>query len=216
MYFTCSYLLLPKGVVCDMYGLVRLRFNLYPLTMDLRDRSDVLEKTGRREGGNVGRWSAEMCSLCFCGIISRSLSVYFHNSCRLSGLSLLRGNAMQTFACDNLEEIEKWYLRADYRISCDADRHKAFQIYAGVMILVRRLDSCWYQALHERKPTPLYQEPAVRVYQHLCVVCVFVVVFLVYIPLPNLFCLPPASPLLTQQSHPVCFSVYVASTFWFT
>lgn len=40
----------------------------------------------------------------------------------------------QTFACETLDEIE--YLRADYRIRCTDAKHKAFQVYAGVMIIV--------------------------------------------------------------------------------
>ncbi|CAM9092872.1 unnamed protein product [Scytosiphon promiscuus] len=42
----------------------------------------------------------------------------------------------QAFTCDHLEDVDKRYLRADYAIDCDSDRHKAFQVYAGVMILV--------------------------------------------------------------------------------
>ncbi|CAM9300041.1 unnamed protein product, partial [Sphacelaria rigidula] len=42
----------------------------------------------------------------------------------------------QTFACDDLEEVDRSYLRADYRISCNSRRHKAYEIYAGFMILV--------------------------------------------------------------------------------
>lgn len=43
----------------------------------------------------------------------------------------------QTFSCDELEDVGKSYLRADYGIDCDSDRHKAFKLYAGFMILVR-------------------------------------------------------------------------------
>lgn len=41
----------------------------------------------------------------------------------------------RTFACDELDDGTV-YLRADYRIRCDSPRHKAFQMYAGFMIVV--------------------------------------------------------------------------------
>lgn len=44
----------------------------------------------------------------------------------------------QTFMCDSLEDLEKRFLRADYRIDCDSREHRAYQIYAAFMILVRR------------------------------------------------------------------------------
>lgn len=44
----------------------------------------------------------------------------------------------QTFTCDELEDVDKRYLRADYAIECDSDKHKVYQIYAGAMILVSR------------------------------------------------------------------------------
>jgi len=41
----------------------------------------------------------------------------------------------QTWACDTLDDgIE--YLRADYRIHCTDATHKAFEVYAGLMVLV--------------------------------------------------------------------------------
>ncbi|CAN0502464.1 unnamed protein product, partial [Scytosiphon promiscuus] len=41
----------------------------------------------------------------------------------------------QTFACETLEDgIE--YLRADYRIHCTDAKHKAFEVYAGIMVFV--------------------------------------------------------------------------------
>lgn len=39
------------------------------------------------------------------------------------------------FACERLDD-GFIYLRADYTIECDSPTHKAFQVYAGVMILV--------------------------------------------------------------------------------
>ena len=41
----------------------------------------------------------------------------------------------QMFACDKLDN-GKIYLRADYTIECDSDKHRALQIYAGLMILL--------------------------------------------------------------------------------
>ncbi|CAN0385076.1 unnamed protein product, partial [Laminaria digitata] len=41
----------------------------------------------------------------------------------------------QMFACDDLEDGKK-YLRSDYRVECDSSKHRAFQIYAGMMILL--------------------------------------------------------------------------------
>ncbi|CAN0225585.1 unnamed protein product, partial [Scytosiphon promiscuus] len=41
----------------------------------------------------------------------------------------------QTFACEDLDD-RKSYLRADYRVECDSSRHQAFQVFAGIMILV--------------------------------------------------------------------------------
>eukprot|EP00903_Cladosiphon_okamuranus_P012632 g11818.t1 len=41
----------------------------------------------------------------------------------------------QTFACETLDDgIE--YLRADYRIHCTDAKHKAFEVYAGIMVMV--------------------------------------------------------------------------------
>lgn len=45
----------------------------------------------------------------------------------------------QTFACESLPEVGKSYLRADFRIECGTPRHKAYKIYAGVMILLCEL-----------------------------------------------------------------------------
>ena len=41
----------------------------------------------------------------------------------------------QMFACDKLD-TGKRYLRADYTIECDSDKHRALQIYAGFMIIL--------------------------------------------------------------------------------
>ena len=41
----------------------------------------------------------------------------------------------QMFACDKLD-TGKSYLRADYTIECDSDKHRALQIYAGLMIIL--------------------------------------------------------------------------------
>lgn len=42
-----------------------------------------------------------------------------------------------TFACDSEAVEGESFLRADYSISCDTDKHTIFKVYAGVMILVR-------------------------------------------------------------------------------
>ena len=41
----------------------------------------------------------------------------------------------QAFACDKLDDGGD-YLRADYRILCTSDKHRAFMVYSGFMILV--------------------------------------------------------------------------------
>ena len=41
----------------------------------------------------------------------------------------------QSFACETLDDGIK-YLRADYRIHCEDAKHKAFEAYAGIMVLV--------------------------------------------------------------------------------
>ena len=41
----------------------------------------------------------------------------------------------KTFACEGLDDGTT-YLRADYRIECDSSKHKAFQVYAGCMLLL--------------------------------------------------------------------------------
>ncbi|CAM9587167.1 unnamed protein product [Ectocarpus fasciculatus] len=42
----------------------------------------------------------------------------------------------QTFACEDLPEIGKSYLRADFRIECDTQRHTLYKAYAAVMICI--------------------------------------------------------------------------------
>ena len=41
----------------------------------------------------------------------------------------------QAFACESLDD-GKNYLRADYRIQCDSSEHRAFQAYAGFMVVL--------------------------------------------------------------------------------
>lgn len=41
----------------------------------------------------------------------------------------------QAFACDDLDNGKR-YLRADYKIDCNSPKHRAFQIYAGLMLLL--------------------------------------------------------------------------------
>ena len=47
--------------------------------------------------------------------------------------------AFKTFACDDEVVDGESYLRADYSISCKTSLHMLFQVYAGLMILVRKL-----------------------------------------------------------------------------
>eukprot|EP00752_Nemacystus_decipiens_P012610 g11167.t2 len=49
--------------------------------------------------------------------------------------SSVSATVFQAFACEDLDD-EKKYLRADYRIECDSPEHRAFQVYAGIMIFV--------------------------------------------------------------------------------
>eukprot|EP00953_Heterococcus_sp_UTEX-ZZ885_P041481 21161-Heterococcus_DN1.PRE.3 len=42
----------------------------------------------------------------------------------------------QTFSCDYLEDTKESWLRADYSVSCDTDKHTAYKVYAAVMIAV--------------------------------------------------------------------------------
>eukprot|EP00903_Cladosiphon_okamuranus_P020904 g19197.t1 len=41
----------------------------------------------------------------------------------------------QTFACEHLDD-GKYYLRADYRLECDSQKHIGLQVYAGFMIVL--------------------------------------------------------------------------------
>lgn len=43
----------------------------------------------------------------------------------------------QTFACDGEVMEGQRLLRADYRLSCDTPTHVWFQVYAGLMLVVR-------------------------------------------------------------------------------
>lgn len=49
--------------------------------------------------------------------------------------SSVSSTLFKTFACEDLDD-GKNYLRADYRIECDASKHKAFQVYAGLMVIL--------------------------------------------------------------------------------
>lgn len=55
-------------------------------------------------------------------------------NCRLCVLQVF-----QTFACEDLTEINKSYLRADLRIECYTPQHMAYRVYAGVMIIICEL-----------------------------------------------------------------------------
>ena len=76
------------------------------------------------------------------GASSESASEIIHHK-HLTALLLLTflvyssvsSMVFQTFACETLDDgIE--YLRADYRIHCTDDKHKAFEVYAGFMVFV--------------------------------------------------------------------------------
>eukprot|EP00752_Nemacystus_decipiens_P009937 g8861.t1 len=49
--------------------------------------------------------------------------------------SSVSSTLFKTCACEELDD-QKIYLRADYRIECDSSEHQAFQVYAGLMILL--------------------------------------------------------------------------------
>ena len=44
-------------------------------------------------------------------------------------------NVFRMFACERLDDGNE-YLRADYRILCSDNKHRALQLYAGIMVLV--------------------------------------------------------------------------------
>ena len=49
--------------------------------------------------------------------------------------SSVSSTLFKAFACEELED-DKYYLRSDYRIECDSSKHRGFQAYAGVMIVL--------------------------------------------------------------------------------
>ncbi|CAB1099999.1 unnamed protein product [Ectocarpus sp. CCAP 1310/34] len=49
--------------------------------------------------------------------------------------SSVSSTVFQTFACETLDDGNE-YLRADFRIHCTDAKHKAFEVYAGVMLAV--------------------------------------------------------------------------------
>ena len=84
---------------------------------------------------------------------------YKHVSVGLLVMFLVYSSASSTifqmFDCDSLDD-GKDYLRADYTIECDGDKHKGLMIYAGFMILLYpvgipgllrtfsfEIDTCW-------------------------------------------------------------------------
>ena len=53
----------------------------------------------------------------------------------------------QMFDCEHLED-SNYYLRADYQIQCDSSKHRALQMYAGIMIALYPLGiPVWYAFL---------------------------------------------------------------------
>ncbi|CAM9418417.1 unnamed protein product, partial [Ascophyllum nodosum] len=49
--------------------------------------------------------------------------------------SSVSSTVFQMFACEVLDD-GKNYLRADYRIECDSDKHKVLEIYSSIMVLI--------------------------------------------------------------------------------
>lgn len=49
--------------------------------------------------------------------------------------SSVSATVFQTFSCEDLDDGRN-YLRADYGIECKTTKHRAFQVFAGIMILV--------------------------------------------------------------------------------
>lgn len=67
-----------------------------------------------------------------------------------------------TFACETLEDDIN-YLRVDYRIECDSSRHRAFQVYAGFMVVFYTVGiPLFYGALLFRDRDVLKNDPAHR------------------------------------------------------
>ena len=52
--------------------------------------------------------------------------------------SSVSSTLFKMFACENLDD-GAIYLRADYRIQCDSPKHRAFQVYAGLMVVLYTL-----------------------------------------------------------------------------
>ncbi|CAM9177599.1 unnamed protein product [Choristocarpus tenellus] len=42
----------------------------------------------------------------------------------------------QTFACEDLTDVEERYLRADFRIKCDSEEHSRYICFAAIMIFI--------------------------------------------------------------------------------
>ncbi|CAN0512481.1 unnamed protein product, partial [Scytosiphon promiscuus] len=49
--------------------------------------------------------------------------------------SSVSSTLFKAFACEELDD-DKYYLRSDYRIECDSSKHRGFQAYAAVMIVL--------------------------------------------------------------------------------
>lgn len=57
----------------------------------------------------------------------------------VNSLFFMPHQVFQTFACTNMEEIGKRYLKADLRIDCDTPEHRAYEIYARIMFFICEL-----------------------------------------------------------------------------
>lgn len=95
--------------------------------------------------------------------------LFFRIPCNLFDLILVaHRQVFQTFACIKLEEIGKRYLKADLRIDCDTPEHKAYEVYASIMIFVCELYflGAFCSALHQKDkkaclatPFPFFLDP---------------------------------------------------------
>lgn len=56
--------------------------------------------------------------------------------------------AFKTFPCDDEAVEGESYLRADYSLSCKTDKHMYYEIYAGIMIVVRSKPSLQQTSRH--------------------------------------------------------------------
>lgn len=73
----------------------------------------------------AGDGTAKVCNAHMSAVLLLTFLIY----------SSVSSTVFRTFACEHLDD-GKQYLRADYRIICTDGKHHAFQVYAGIMILL--------------------------------------------------------------------------------